>query len=68
MRRIAAYRGDFDRDLSLFRELNSLYQGGTPAEELRRLEREALGGAANGRGDPPGRSKLARRLRIAPTS
>jgi hypothetical protein len=40
-RRIAAYRGDFARDLSLFRELNSQFQRGTPVEELRRIEREA---------------------------
>jgi hypothetical protein len=57
-RRIAAYRGEFERDLSLFRELNSLYQRGTPAEELRRIEREALGDVATrlrapGRGVPP---------------
>ena len=40
-RRIAAYRGDFARDLSLFRELNSQFQRGAPVEELRRIEREA---------------------------
>ncbi|MGA7488208.1 MAG: hypothetical protein WBW74_14880, partial [Xanthobacteraceae bacterium] len=33
--RIVAHRGDFDRDLSLFRELNSKYRRGAPAEELR---------------------------------
>jgi hypothetical protein len=44
-RRIAAYRGDFDRDLSLFRKLNSLFQRGTPAGEVRRIERDALGDA-----------------------
>jgi len=43
-RRIAAYGGDFDRHLLLFRELNSLFQRGAPAEELRRIERDALGG------------------------
>jgi hypothetical protein len=52
-RRIAAYPGDFGRALSLFRELNSLYQRGAPAEELRRIEREALGDAARPRA--PGR-------------
>jgi Galactose-3-O-sulfotransferase len=46
-RRIAAYHGDFDRDLSLFRELNSLFQRGTPTEELRRIERHALGEATD---------------------
>lgn len=55
-RRIAAYRGDFGRELSLFRELNALYRRGAPAEELRRIEREALGDAARlrapGRGVP----------------
>jgi hypothetical protein len=40
-RRIATYPGDFDRDLALFGELNSLFQRGAPGEELRRLEREA---------------------------
>ena len=40
-RRIAAYRGEFDRDLALFRDLNSLFQRGAPGEEIRRLEREA---------------------------
>jgi hypothetical protein len=40
-RRIAAYPGDFDRDLALFGELNSLFQRGAPGEELRRIEREA---------------------------
>jgi transposase InsO family protein len=40
-RRVASYAGDFDRDLSLFRELNSLFQRGAPVEELHRLEREA---------------------------
>jgi Galactose-3-O-sulfotransferase len=40
-RRIASYPGDFDRELALFRELNSLFQQGAPAEELRRREREA---------------------------
>ena len=40
-RRIAAYPGDFNRHLSLFRELNSHFQRGTPVEELRRIEREA---------------------------
>ena len=45
-RRIASYPGDFDRDFALFRELNSLFQQGAPAEELRRREREArLNGA-----------------------
>jgi hypothetical protein len=45
-RRTAAYPGDFDRDLSLFRTLNSLYQRGAPAKELRHIEREAVGDAA----------------------
>jgi hypothetical protein len=40
-RRIAAYPGDFDRDLALFGELNALFQRGAPGEELRRREREA---------------------------
>jgi galactose-3-O-sulfotransferase len=40
-RRIAAYPGDFNRHLSLFRELNSQFQRGAPVEELRRIEREA---------------------------
>jgi hypothetical protein len=40
-RRIAAYRGDYQRDLSLFRRLNSLHQRGAPVEELRRIELEA---------------------------
>jgi hypothetical protein len=40
-RRIAAYPGDFDRDLALFGELNSLFLRGAPVEELHRLEREA---------------------------
>jgi hypothetical protein len=44
-RRIAAYPSDFDRDLSLFRELNSLFQRGTPPEELRRIERDVRGDA-----------------------
>ena len=43
-RRVAGYRGDFGRDLSLFRELNALYRRGAPTEELRRIEREALRG------------------------
>lgn len=47
-RRIAAYPGEYDRDLSLFRELNSLYQRGAPAEELRRIERDARAGDAAG--------------------
>jgi hypothetical protein len=55
-RRIAAYRGDFGRDLALFRELNAFYQRGVPVEELRRIEREARGDAARlrapGRGAP----------------
>ena len=55
-RRIAAYRGEFERDLALFRELNALHQRGTPADELRRIEREARGDAARlrapGRGAP----------------
>jgi hypothetical protein len=46
-RRIAAYRGDFARDLSLFRELNSQFQRGAPVEELRRVERDAMGSSAN---------------------
>jgi hypothetical protein len=41
-RRIAAYRGDFARDLSLFRGLNSQFQRGAPVEELRHIEREAV--------------------------
>ena len=61
-RRIAGYRGDFGRNLSLFRELNSLYQRGTPAEELRRIEREALGDAARLRA--VGRGVLPHRLAI----
>jgi hypothetical protein len=40
-RRIASYPGDFGRDFALFRKLNSLFQEGAPAQELRRLEREA---------------------------
>jgi galactose-3-O-sulfotransferase len=48
-RRIAAYPGDFGRDLALFRKLNTLFQRDTPAEELRRLEREArMNGSGNG--------------------
>jgi hypothetical protein len=39
-RRIGSYPGDYGRDLALFRELNSLYQRGAPAEELWRIERE----------------------------
>jgi len=46
-RRIAAYRGDFARDLSLFRELNSQFQRGAPVEELHRVERDAMGSSAN---------------------
>jgi hypothetical protein len=38
--RIGAYPGDFERDLMLFRHLNSLFQMGTPLEELRRMEYE----------------------------
>jgi hypothetical protein len=40
-RRIASYPGDFGRDFALFRKLNSLFQEGASAQELRRLEREA---------------------------
>lgn len=40
-RRVAAYPGDFDRDLALFGELNSLFLRGASVEELRRVEREA---------------------------
>ena len=46
-RRIAAYRGDFARDLSLFRQLNSQFQRGAPIEELRRVERDAIASSAN---------------------
>jgi hypothetical protein len=46
-RRIAAYRGDFARDLSLFRELNSQFQRGAPVEELRCVERDAIASSAN---------------------
>jgi Galactose-3-O-sulfotransferase len=45
-RRIAAYRGDFARDLLLFRELNSQFGRGVPLEELRRIERDAVIGDA----------------------
>jgi hypothetical protein len=46
-RRMAAYRGDFARDLLLFRELNSQFQRGAPLEELRRVERDAIASSAN---------------------
>ena len=46
-RRIAAYRGDFARDLLLFRELNSQFQRGAPVEELHRVERAAIASSAN---------------------
>jgi hypothetical protein len=46
-RRIAAYRGDFARDLLLFRELNSQFQRGAPVEELRCVERDAIASSAN---------------------
>ena len=46
-RRIAAYRGDFARDLLLFRGLNSQFQRGAPVEELRRVERDAIASSAN---------------------
>jgi hypothetical protein len=46
-RRMAAYRGDFARDLLLFRELNSQFQRGAPVEELRRIERAAIASSAN---------------------
>jgi hypothetical protein len=38
-RRIASYPGDFNRDLSLFRELKTEFQRGVSDEELRRIER-----------------------------
>jgi hypothetical protein len=46
-RRIAGYPGDFSRDLSLFRELNSQFQRGAPIEALRRIERDAVIGDAS---------------------
>ena len=46
-RRIAAYCGDFARDPSLFRELNSQLRRGAPIEELRRVERAAIASSAN---------------------
>jgi Galactose-3-O-sulfotransferase len=41
-RRIAAYPGDFQKDLTLFRRLNTLLQQGSPIEELQRMEYEGL--------------------------
>jgi ABC-type polysaccharide/polyol phosphate transport system ATPase subunit len=41
-RRIGDYRGDFAKDLALFRKLNGLFREGTPVQELRRLEYEAM--------------------------
>jgi len=37
-RRIAAYAGDFQKDLTLFCELNEQFQQGVPLSELRRME------------------------------
>jgi hypothetical protein len=41
-RRIAAYPGDFPKDLALFRRINTLFQQGAPIEELHRIEYEGL--------------------------
>jgi ABC-2 type transport system ATP-binding protein/lipopolysaccharide transport system ATP-binding protein len=41
-RRIAAYGGDFEQDLALFRRLNELFQQGAPVEDLRRMEYDAI--------------------------
>jgi hypothetical protein len=41
-RRIAAYPGDFERDLALFRRLNALFQEGASAGYLRRTEYDAV--------------------------
>jgi hypothetical protein len=41
-RRIATYRGDFQKDLALFRQLNTMFQRGAPIKELRRVEHDAL--------------------------
>jgi ABC-type polysaccharide/polyol phosphate transport system ATPase subunit len=41
-RRIAAYGGDFEQDLTLFRRLNALFQQGAPVADLRRMEYDAI--------------------------
>jgi hypothetical protein len=41
-RRVATYRGDFQKDLALLRRLNAMFQGGAPITELRRVECDAL--------------------------
>jgi hypothetical protein len=41
-RRIAAYPGDFQKDLALFRRINTLFRQGAPIEELHRVEYEGL--------------------------
>jgi hypothetical protein len=40
--RIAAYPGDFEKHLALFRKLNALFQEGVPVEHLRQIEYDAL--------------------------
>jgi Galactose-3-O-sulfotransferase len=41
-RRIAAYPGDFQKDLALFRKLNALFHQGMPIKDLRRMEYDAI--------------------------
>jgi hypothetical protein len=41
-RRIAAYPGDFQKDLALFRKINALFQQGAAVEDLRRIEYELM--------------------------
>jgi len=41
-RRMGDYPGDFEKDLALFRKLNALFQQGSPIEDLRRLEYDAI--------------------------
>jgi hypothetical protein len=40
--RTAAYLGDFQKDLALFRKLNARFQKGVPVEDLRRMEYEIM--------------------------